>query len=247
MVLHIARHELRRTFNSPLAWVVLGTVQFLMALFFFMLLSRYLEPSSWRAGTGITEFVVGGTLQVGGIIMLLVTPLLTMRLFSDELRSGTMDLLLSAPVSLLQLVLGKYLGVLAFLLCMLAMIALMPLSLLLGTDLDAGQLAAAFLGLALVLAAFAAVGLFVSTLTAQPTLAAVGSFAILFVLWIIHLGGQAASERAAAVFTWLSLLRHFDNLLRGFVNSVDIVYYLLLSGLFLAFSVWRLDAARCWR
>jgi ABC-2 type transport system permease protein len=247
MILHIARHELRRTFHSPLAWVVLGVVQFLVALFFYILLSRYLEPSSWRAATGITEFVVAGTLQIASGILLLVTPLLTMRSFSEEQRGGTIDLLLSSPISLTQLVLGKYLGVLAFLWLMVAMVALMPLSLLLGTQLDAGHCAAAFIGLALLLGAFAAVGLFMSTLTAQPTLAAVGGFAVLFVLWIIHLGAQGGGGQAAAVFGYLSLMRHYDNLLRGFVNSADVAYYLLIIGLFLSFSVWRLDAARCWR
>jgi ABC-2 type transport system permease protein len=247
MILHIACHELRRTFHSPLAWVVLGAVQFFMALFFYVLLSRYLEPSGWQANTGITEFVVAGTLQIGAGVMLLVTPLLTMRSFAEEQRGGTMDLLLSSPVTLTQLVLGKYLGVLVFLVLMVAMVALMPVSLLPGTMLDLGHCAAAFLGLLLMLAAFAAVGVFMSTLTSQPTLAAVGGFAVLFVLWVIHMGAQGSGEQAAAVFGYLSLVRHYENLLRGFVSSADVAYYLLIIGLFLSFSVWRLDAARCWR
>jgi ABC-2 type transport system permease protein len=212
-----------------------------------VLLSRYLESAEWTAGRGMTEIVVAGMLQIGGIVMLLVSPFITMRLFSEERRSGTLDLLLSSPVSLTQLVLGKYLGVLLFLGLMLAMIALMPLSLLAGTSLDMGQVAAGFLGLGLLMASFAAVGLFASTLTEQPAVAAVASFAALFVLWIIHIAGHSGSDRMAGVFAYLSLLRHFDSLLDGFFSSVDVVYYLLLIGTFLALAVWRLDSVRTWR
>jgi ABC-2 type transport system permease protein len=247
IVLDIARVELRRMFQMPLAWVVLAAVQFLLAIFFYVLLSRYLESAAWTAGRGMTEIVVAGMLQIGGIVMLLVSPFITMRLFSEERRSGTLDLLLSSPVSLTQLVLGKYLGVLLFLGLMLAMIALMPLSLLAGTSLDMGQVAAGFLGLALLMAAFAAVGLFTSTLTEQPAVAAVASFAALFVLWIIHIAGHSGSDRMAGVFAYLSLLRHFDSLLDGFFSSVDVVYYLLLIATFLALAVWRLDSVRTWR
>jgi ABC-2 type transport system permease protein len=247
IVLDIARVELRRMFQLPLAWIILAAVQFLLAIFFYVMLSRYLESPQWTVGRGITEIVVAGMLQIGGILMLLVSPFLTMRLFSEERRSGTLDLLLSSPVSLTQLVLGKYLGVLLFLCVMLAMVALMPLSLLAGTSLDPGQLAAGFLGLALLMAAFAAVGLFMSTLTDQSAVAAVASFAALFLLWIIHIAGHAGSEGTAAVFAYLSLLRHFDSLLDGFFSSVDVVYYLLLVATFLALAVWRLDSVRTWR
>jgi ABC-2 type transport system permease protein len=247
IVLDIACVELRRMFQLPLAWVILATVQFLLAIFFYVLLARYLEAPQWTAGRGITEIVVAGTLQIAGILMLLVSPFLTMRLFSEERRSGTLDLLLSAPVSLTALVLGKFLGVLMFLGLMLVMIALMPLSLLAGTALDPGQFAAGLLALALLVAAFAAVGLFMSTLTEQPAVAAVASFATLFLLWIIHIAGQAGSDRMGGVFAYLSLLRHFDRLLDGFVSLVDVVYYLLITATFLALAVWRLDSVRTWR
>jgi ABC-2 type transport system permease protein len=247
IVLDIARTELRRMFQLPLAWVILAAVQFLLAIFFYVLLSRYLEAPQWTHGRGLTEIVVTGTLQFGGIVMLLVSPFITMRLFSEERRSGTLDLLLSSPVSLTELVLGKFLGVLMFFGIMLVMVALMPLSLLAGTALDVGQLAAAFLGLGLLMAAFAAVGLFVSTLTDQPAVAAVASFAMLFLLWIIHIAGHSGSDRMAAVFAYLSLLRHFDGLLSGFFSSVDVVYYLLIVATFLALAIWRLDSVRTWR
>ena len=81
-------------------------------------------------------------------------------------------------------------------------------------------------------------------MTAQPAVAAAGSFATLFVLWIIHVAGQGGSDRVAAVFTYLSLLRHYENLLDGYFRSADVIYYLLLIATFLALAIWRLDAMR---
>lgn len=244
IVFTIAGTELRRMFQTALAWSVLAVVQFLLSIFFFVLLWKFLEPGAGIAGRGLTDIVVTGTLQIAGIVLLLVSPLLTMRLFSEEQRSGTMQLLSSAPITLTEIVLGKYLGVLGFMFCMLGMIALMPLSLLTGASLDLGQLGAGLLALGLLMAAFAAIGLFVSTLTDQPTLAAVGGFAALFILWIIHIAGYSGGEAVSAVFSYLSLLRHFDGLLDGYFSSVDVVYFVLLIATFLSLSVWRLDARR---
>lgn len=244
LTLCIARHEWRRLFNGPLAWMVLATVQFFAALFFFVLLARFLEPAGWASGRGLSGSVVPGTLQLAAVVLLLMSPFLTMRLVSEERRLGTLPMLLSAPLTLSELVLGKFLGTLAFLCTALALVALMPLALLLGTGLDLGQLAAGLLGLVLLLSAFTAIGLFISTLTSQPAVAAAGSFATLFLLWIIHVAGQGSGERAAALISYLSLLRHFEYLLDGWFRSTDVIYYLVLTGLFLALSVWRLDTLR---
>lgn len=231
-------------FAGPLAWVVLATVQFVVALFFFVMLSRFLEPTGLATARGLSASVVSGTLQLTAIMMLLIAPFLTMRLFSEEERLGTLPLLLSAPVRISDIVLGKFLGLLVFLCLALALIALMPLSLLFGTSIDLGQFAAGLLGLILLLSSFAALGMFISSLTAQPAVAAAGGFAALFVLWIIHVAGHGGSDRVGAVFSYLSLLRHFQGLLDGQVRSADLIYYLLLTALFLGLSVWRLDSLR---
>lgn len=244
MILRIAAFELRRLFASPLAWLLLATLQFLAAMFFYVLLSRYLEAGRSHGSHGITEVVAAGTLQITGIVVLLVTPFLTMRLFSEEQRSGTISLLFSSPVTVTQLVLGKYLGTLLFLFLALGMIALMPLSLLPGVPLDPGLLAAGLLGLALLMLTFTAVGLFITTLTAQPAAAAGATFGALFLLWIIHSAGNNAGGPAAAVINWLSMLRHYNQLLSGVVSSVDVCYFLLLATVFVLLSIWRLDAMR---
>lgn len=244
MIFRIAAFELRRLFISPLAWLLLAAIQFLAAMFFYVLLSRYLDATQPHGAHGLTEVVAAGMLQITGLVIVLISPFLTMRLFSEERRSGTINLLFSSPVSVTELVLGKYLGVMAFLFIALAMIALMPLSLLPGTRLDPGMLAAGLLGLALLMLSIAAIGLFISTLTTQPVTAAGITFGVLFLLWIIHIAGHSAHGAAASVFIWLSMLGHYNRLLGGLVSSVDIAYYLLLAALFLLLSIWRLDAMR---
>ena len=192
---------------------------------------------------GATEIIVAPLFSNATIILLLVIPLLTMRLVSEERRSRTLPLLFSAPVSMSEIVLGKYLGILGFLFILLGLITLMPLSLLTLGTLDFGLLASNLLGLVLMLAAFAAAGLFMSTLTAQPTVAAISAFGLLLLLWIIQMSGQSAAD-GSTVFTYLSLQRHYEALLRGLFNSSDILYYLLFITTFLVLSIRRLDADR---
>ena len=243
-VITIAAHELRRMFKSPLAWIILAIVQLLLAVLFFIMLNQFLNPAPWYAGRGVTEIIAAGLLQIAGIILLLVTPFITMRIFSEERRTGTIRLLFSSPVSLTELVLGKYLGIFGFLVIMLFLIALMPLSLLLGAPLDLLQIGAGLLGLLLLMASFAAVGLFISTLTSQPAIAAITTFGVLFMLWIINLAANSGSETFKSIFTYLSLLNHYDNLIDGMFISADVIYYLVIIVTFIILSIWRLDAER---
>jgi ABC-2 type transport system permease protein len=146
-------------------------------------------------------------------------------------------------VSMTEIILGKYLGVLSFFLILLCLLALMPLSLLAGTELDLGKLAAGLLGLTLLLAAFAATGLFMSALTEQPTIAAISTFGLLLLLWIIDWAGNSDNQ-GSGLFAYLSMLRHYETLLKGQFNSTDVVYYLLVITLFLGLSIRRLDSDR---
>lgn len=247
MILTLAARELRSMFLSPLAWTILAVVQFILAWMFLGQLDVYVAYQSQIAmmenPPGATEVIVAPLFSSATLILLLVTPLLTMRLVSEERRARTLPLLLSAPVSMSEIVLGKYLGLLGFLAVMLALTALMPLSLLTLGTLDFGLLAANLLGVALMLAAFAAAGLFMSTLSAQPTVAAIGSFGLLLLLWIIEWSGSAAGAEQG-VIQYLSLQRHYEALLRGLFDSSDVIYYLLFITTFLVLSIRRLDAER---
>lgn len=248
MIFTLAGRELRSLFISPLAWSILAVVQLILAYMFLTQLDLFMNLQARLLGMagapGVTEIIVAPILGNAAVVLLLVVPLLTMRLVSEERRSQTLSLLFSAPLSMTEIVLGKFLGVMGFLLVTVLMIVLMPLSLLLGGGLDLGMLAAGVLGLVLLLAAFAAVGLFMSTLTVQPTIAAVSSFGVLLLLWIIDWAGSNDSGQASELFAYLSLLRHFESLLKGVFDSADLLYYLLFVTLFLVLSIRRLDAER---
>jgi len=165
-------------------------------------------------------------------LLLLITPLITMRVLSEERRNRTLSLLFSAPISMTEIIVGKYLGVLSFILILVGMLALMPLSLLVGTDLDLGKLAAGLLGLTLVVSAFTAIGIFMSSLTEQPTVAAITTFGLLLLLWIIDWAGNSGAP-ASGLLAYLSVLHHYESLLKGLFSSVDVIYYLLITILFL--------------
>ena len=129
---------------------------------------------------GLTAAVVSPLFGWVAILLLFVIPLLTMRLISEERRNKTLSLLLSAPLTMTEIVLGKFFGIVTYLLIMIAMLTLMPMSLLLGGTLDFGLMFMSAFGLILLLASFAAIGLFMSTLTQSPTLAAISTFGALF-------------------------------------------------------------------
>ena len=244
IVLEIARNELRRMLQGPLAWLILMLIQFFLAITFLTLVNRYQEAHNTFVNLGITITVVVTTLQSAGLLLLLVTPFLTMRLISEERRSGTLILLLSTPVSVTRIILGKYLGIMGFYMLILMMICLMPLSLSLGTRLDFGMLVSGMLGLLLLSSSFTAIGLFASTLTRQPVVAAALTFALLFLFWIVHILSNTDIGTLAAIFNYLSMQRHLNQLLSGMFGSIDIIYFLLLSGVFVLLSILRLDAVR---
>ena len=247
MIFIIAARELRSLFLSPLAWTLLAMAQGLLAWIFIVLVDDFQQVQgrliNLENPPGVTDLVAAPLFRVAAWALLLLTPLLTMRLISEERRTGTLDLLLSAPVRISQIVFGKYLGALLFLLLIVALTALMPLALLAGAALDCGKLAAATLGLILLAASFTAAGLCVSALTTQPAVAAAAAFGLLLAFWLMDAIG-ASQGTASILFKYLSLSRHYDHLLLGLVRTEDVAYYLLFSTAFLGLTIHRLDSHR---
>ncbi|MDO9371008.1 MAG: ABC transporter permease subunit [Gammaproteobacteria bacterium] len=244
----IASRELKSLFLSPLAWAILAVVQIIIAYMFLIQLDTFvqLQPqlAAREGAPGLTDIVVAPLFGNAAIVLLLVAPMLTMRLISEERRAQSLTLLFSAPLSMTEIILGKYLGVMAFFFIMLVLIALMPLTLLLGGGtLDAGKFGAGLMGLGLMIASFAALGLFMSTLTNYPGVAAVSTFGVLLLLWIIDWAGDKGTQ-ASGLFAYLSLVRHYESMLKGVFNSADVVYYLLFIVTFLVLAIRRLDADR---
>jgi ABC-2 type transport system permease protein len=247
MIFTITARELRSLFLSPLAWAILAVTQCILAFQFLSQIQYFmdLQPqlAALEGAPGIADLIIAPLFADAAVVLLLITPLITMRVLSEERRSRTLSLLFSAPVSMTEIVIGKYLGVLCFFIVMLAMLALMPLSLLAGSALDLGKLATCMLGLLLVMAAFSAMGVYMSSLTQQPTVAAVTTYGLVLMLLILRRGSSLSGDEAS-VLGYLSILEHYEPLLKGLVNSTDIAYYLLIVVLFLVFTVRQLDRMR---
>ncbi|HRJ51143.1 MAG TPA: ABC transporter permease subunit [Candidatus Thiothrix moscowensis] len=244
----IAITEFRRMFLSPLAWSILAVVQFILAWIFLLGLQEYMtqiQPltTTMEDPPGISDLVVSALYLWAGIIMLAVMPLMTMRQFAEERMNQTLPLLTSSPLSSTQIVLGKYVGLLLFVLVMVGLLSLMPLSLALGTQLDWGMLASAALGLVLLLASFAAAGLFLSSLARQPVIAAVTTFGLLLFLVVLYISGKS-QVTGSEVFVYLSHFGHFLSFLEGMFDSSDLLYYLLFIGGFLILTIRKLDNDR---
>ena len=244
MIFSIAMRELRSMFLSPLAWTVLAVTQLVLAWSFFTQIDFFFGIQSQLAtvpnAPGVTDLVVMPTFEIASIILLMVTPLLTMRLISEERRNGSIALLLSSPLSMTQIVLGKFIGIVLFMLIFIIMLSLMPLSLLMGTELDLGKLAAGVFALMLLLSAFSAAGLYLSSLTNNPVVAAISSFGLLLLLWIISSNAGDASN----TLSQLSLLSHFTPMLRGLINTADVAYFVLFIATFLLLTIRQMDSQR---
>lgn len=253
MILTIARKELKALFSSPLAWVVLTFVQIMVAYGFIKRIDDYLQVQSRLATLpnppGITETVASPVYATLAIIFLFAIPLLAMRLIAEERRNQTLVLLMSAPVSMTEIALGKFAGLLAFLCLLIGLATLMPLSLLMGGRLDFGLLASMILGVVLLAACFSAVSLFASSLTAHPFVASMIAFGLL--LGMLLTGETAADGMRARGWTVpaelaqvLSPLKNFESFTKGMLDSYNLICMLLMVIVFLVLTIRRLDAAR---
>ncbi|MCF6191279.1 MAG: ABC transporter permease subunit [Cocleimonas sp.] len=244
----IATTEFKRLFNSPLAWSVLAILQFILTLMFLIFLDAFITDIQPATATmenppGVTSIVLSPLYLWTGVIMLVIMPIMTMRLFAEERMNKTLTLLLSSPLSSTQIVLGKFLGIVFFILLVIAMISLIPLALTIGTTLDWGVIFTSSLGLFLLLSSFAAAGLFISSLTSQPIIAAISSFGLLLFLVVLYLSGNSQGN-SSEVFIYLSHFSHYLPFLDGVFDTSDLVYYALFIVGFLILSIRKLDNDR---
>lgn len=245
MMLRIAQREFAALFATPLAWLFLALGQFLLAWLLLALTEQYQQHYQpllvkLNANLGVTDLVVIPYLADARLLMLLLlaAALLAMRLLAGERREQTLPLLLAAPVSSTEIILGKYLGALGFALLLVLLWGGMPFGLQLGTQLDIGWLLAALLGLFLLLAALFALALWVSAWSSQPAVAAVAAFAGGLLLLLLQQGSDSGLLR------YFSVLSHYEGFLRGQVRLADLAFFALLIGGLLALAIRRLDALR---
>jgi ABC-2 type transport system permease protein len=246
-LLAVARLEWRRLLVRPLAWVLAALTLAWLAWNFTLLLGIFLAGQIQRAaqpdGPGFVDLV--GVPLLGQLAQLafLVVPLLGMSVIAGERRNGTLPLMFAAGVPASRIVLGKYLALLGWLLLWLALTLAMPLALMHATHFDWGKLAAASLGLALMLATLAAIAVACSSFASHPAIAAAAALVIALALWSVNLGAQLAGINGGAV-NWLAMSSHLQPLLRGLVSSADVAWFVLLAALSLALATRRLAADR---
>jgi len=244
MILTIAGKELRSMFTSPLAWVMLAFLQLILAWLFLLRVDYFISAQAQIARApnppGLSEIAIVPMFGIASIILLMSVPLLTMRMISEERRNQTMALLMAAPISMSQIVLGKFLALIAFLSLINLLIVLMALSLLAGGSIDFGLLIANLVGLVLLGASFAAIGLFISCLTTHPVVAAILSLGAFIGLWIMN----AAASDPESLLHLVSLLKHFEGFMNGTIAVPDLIYFGLMIMTFLILSIRRLDADR---
>jgi ABC-2 type transport system permease protein len=189
---------------------------------------------------GVTEIIVAPIFAMAAAVLLMATPLLTMRLIAEERRNHTMTLLTSAPISMTDIVLGKFLGLMIFFCGVIFLVMVLSLSLLMGGTLDVGLLLSNAVGLLLICACFAALGLYISSLTAQPAVAAAGTLGILLGLWVMDI----AADDGGSIMRTLSLLKHYESFNRGLIDTFDLAYFSLFILTFLVLAIRRLDGER---
>jgi ABC-2 type transport system permease protein len=253
MIFTIAGKELKALFASPLAWVVLTFVQVTLAFGYLKRIDDFMQVQPQLVQMpnppGITELIAAPIYATTAIIFLFAIPLLAMRLIAEERRNQTLVLLLSAPISMTEIALGKFVGLVAFLWLIIGLATLMPVSLLLGGRLDFGLLASLVAGVALLAACFSAVALYASALTAHPFVASIIAFGLLLGML---LAGETAADglRArgwavpAELAQVLSPLKNFESFAKGMLDSYNVVCMILLIAVFLILTIRRLDAAR---
>lgn len=256
-LLAVTRLELRRLFVRPLGWVLGALTLAELGWRFVLLLGGFLNQQVQLAavpgGPGFTDLVAvpmlsslftGGFLPFGLTeLALLIVPLLTMSSVAGERSNHTLPLLFAAGVAPSRIVLGKYLAVLIWLLLWLAAVLAMPLSLAHATTLDWGKLAAATLGLTLLLAALAAIGIACSSFASHPSIAAAAALILTLALFSVNLGAQVMGL-SNGVVDWLALGTHLEPLLRGLVNSADVIWFVLITALALTLATRRVGAER---
>jgi ABC-2 type transport system permease protein len=249
----VFKKELRTYFTSPIAYVVI-IIFLILAGFFFYSGYAYFNLISFQAmrsaqtmvGVNVIDWVLRPLLGNISVFFMLLMPLLTMRLFSEEKKTGTIELLFTYPIRDSELLLGKYIACLTVFLLMLGLTFIYPLMMHLFGTLPWGPVLTGYLGLVLLGAAFIALGIFASSLTENQIVAAVLAFGALLFFWVIGWAANFAPIKVGKVLTQISLLEHFDNFAKGIIDTKDIVYYITLILFFLFITLRSLESKK-WR
>jgi ABC-2 type transport system permease protein len=250
-ILAIAGKELRGYFSSPIAYIILGFFALVFGWFFYVPLA-FFNRQSMQMGMGmggnlnINTMLIGPVLSNTTVLILFVMPMITMRTYSEEKRSGTIELLLTSPLTDLQIILGKFLGAMGLFAAMLALTLVHVAILFVYGNPDWKPIATGYLGLLLMGGCFLSVGLLISSLTKNQIVAGMVTFAVFLMLWVINWIGSFVGPTAQAVLAHLSITDHFDDFQRGIIDTKHLVYYLSFIAFGLFLTAKSVDSER-WR
>ena len=240
-VLAIAQKELKGYFASPIAYVVIGFFALMFGYFYWALLGFFVEQSARMMGLqggptqNVNEQMIRPVFMNASVLLLFTLPMVTMRTYSEEKRSGTIELLLTSPITDFQIIVGKFLGAMGLYAAMLAVTFIhMGVLWAFGSP-EWKPLVTGYLGLLLMGGCFVSIGLLISSLTRNQIVAGFVTFAVFLMLWVINWVGPFMGPRVQAVLDYLSITTHLDDFTRGIVDTRHLVYYVsfIAFGLFL--------------
>jgi gliding motility-associated transport system permease protein len=251
-ILAIAHKELRAYFASPIAYIVIGFFALLFGWFYVGILDWFVrqglqgQMGMGGGATNVNQQMIRPLILNVTVVFLFLLPLITMRTYAEEKRSGTIELLLTSPLTDLEIVLGKFLGALALYGVMVAL-TLVHFGLLFAFGRpDWKPLATAYLGLLLFGGCFIALGLFISSLTKNQIVAGAATFGIFLLLWVIDWIGESLGPTGQAILKYLSMTDHLDDFVKGVIDTKHLVYYLSFIAFGLFLTVRSVDTER-WR
>lgn len=247
----IFKKELLLYFTSPVAYVVF-TIFLLIVGYFFYSIFAFFSMASMQAAMNpafardlnVTDGVMRPLFSNISVILLLLMPIITMRLFAEERKSGTIELLLTYPVRDGAVLIAKYLAAFALYGAMLALTLLYPAIVLYFARLEWGPILTGYLGLVLMGGAFLAVGLLCSSLTENQIVAAISTFGVLLIFWVINWSADFAGGAAGRILSHLSIVEHLESFTKGVIDTRDVVYYVNFVILALFLTLRSLEARR---
>ena len=240
-VVAIAHKELKGYFASPIAYIVIGFFVLLFGFFFYTLLLVFNQQSMRMAGfdggptQNVNEQMIRPLFLNASVILLFVLPMITMRTYSEEKRSGTIELLLTSPLTDFQIIFGKFLGAMGLYAAMLAVTFIHMATLFAFGNPEWVPIATGYLGMLLMGGCFISVGMLISSLTSNQIVAGMATFGVFLFLWVINWIGSFSGPTVDRVTQYLSIIDHFDDFTKGIIDTSHIVYYLsfITFGLFL--------------
>lgn len=247
-ILTIAGKELRGYFVSPMGWVVMGLFAFLFGYFFYAHLEFFVNESmrSQGAPVNVNQSLIRGVLGNASVITLFLLPMITMRTYAEEKRSGTIELLLTSPITDVEIVLGKFLGAIGFYAALLGVTLLNIAILFIFGNPEVMPVVTGYLGLFLQGSCLISLGLFISSTTKNQVVAGAATFVVSLLLWIVSWLGSSFGPNTAAVLSYLSITEHFEDFSKGVIDTKHALYYLSVIAFGLFLTVKSVDTER-WR